>query len=192
MSGHKFHGPRGTGIMFRKKNAPFMPIIRGGSHENKMRAGTENTPGIVGITKALEIATEEISKEMPRIAKLRDKLQLKIIENIPDVLINGGNAPRVPNTLNISVKYIEGEGMLFLLDAEGIMVSSGSACTSGSLEPSHVLLAMGLDHATSHGSIRFSLGKDNTDADIVTVIDIFPKVIHKLRMMSPFTPKELK
>lgn len=191
-SGHKCYGPRGTGILYRKKKAPFSQLIRGGGHENKMRAGTENTPGIVGITKALEIAIEELETEMYRIGKLRDNLQQGICENIPEVIVNGAGAPRVPNTLNVSIKYVEGEAMLFMLDDYGILASSGSACTSGSLEPSHVLLAMGVDHATAHGSLRFSLGKENTDQEIEEVIKILPDIVRRLRKMSPFAPEELK
>ncbi len=191
-SGHKFHGPRGIGILYRRSGAPFVPIIRGGAHENRMRAGTENTPGIVGITEALEIASQEIHTEMPKVQKLRDKLEAGILEEIPDVLVNGANAPRVPNTLNVSIKYIEGEAMLFMLEAEGILASSGSACTSGSLEPSYVLLAMGLDHATAHGSLRFSLGRDNSEDDIEKVLEVLPQIARRLRKMSPFCPEELK
>ncbi len=192
VAAHKFHGPRGVGILFRRRGAPFVPIIRGGAHENRMRAGTENTPGIVGITKALEIATDELPREMPRIEMLRDRLEAGVLERIPDVVVNGEGAPRVPNTLNVSIKYVEGESLLFLLDEEGILVSSGSACTSGSLEPSHVLLAMGLDHATAHGSLRFSLARENTEDDIEKVLDVLPRVVKRLRMMSPLCPDELK
>ncbi|RKZ34785.1 cysteine desulfurase NifS [bacterium] len=192
ISGHKFHGPRGIGILYRRKGAPFTPLIRGGAHENKMRAGTENTPGIVGIATALEIASREINNKMPEIEKLRDRLQQRILDEIPEVIVNGGTAPRVPNTLNIAIKYVEGEAMLFLLDNEGILASSGSACTSGSLEPSYVLLAMGLDHATAHGSLRFSLGKDNTQQQIDKVVDVLAPIVQKLRNMSPFCPDELK
>ncbi len=192
ISGHKFYGPRGVGILYRKKDSPFVPLIRGGNHENKMRAGTENTPGIVGISKALEIALESLKDKTPQVEKLRDKLQAGFLETIPEILVNGGGAPRVPNTLSVSIKYIEGESMLFMLESEGILASSGSACTSTSLRASHVLLAMGLDDATAHGSLRFSLGKNNTEDEINHVIAVMPEIVKRLRRMSPICPTELK
>jgi len=192
ISGHKFHGPRGIGIMYLRKGAPFTSVIRGGGHENNKRAGTENIPGIVGILKALEISSERLSKKASHMAELRDMLQESILEKIPQVLINGKDAPRVPNTLNISIKYVEGESMVFMLDEEGIQVSSGSACTSNSLAPSHVLLAMGLEHADAHGSLRFSLSGETTREDIEKVLEVLPPIVSKLRKMSPFAPPEFK
>jgi len=192
ISGHKLYGPRGVGILYRKKGSPFVPVIRGGDHENKMRAGTENTPGIVGISKALEIALESLKEKTAEVKKLRNKLQVGFVETIPEILVNGDGAPRVPNTLSIAVKYIEGESMLFMLESEGILASSGSACTSTSLRASHVLLAMGLDDATAHGSLRFSLGKKNTEDEINHVIAVMPEIVRRLRRMSPICPAELK
>ena len=192
ISGHKFHGPRGIGIMYLRRGALFKSVIRGGGHENNKRAGTENIPGIIGILKALEISSERISKGALHMAELRDMLQESILEKIPQVLINGKDAPRVPNTLNISVKYVEGESMVFMLDEEGIQVSSGSACTSDSLAPSHVLLAMGLEHADAHGSLRFSLSGETTRVDIEKVLEVLPPIVSKLRKMSPFAPPEFK
>lgn len=185
-SGHKFHGPRGVGFLYRKKGLKMTALIQGGGHERKMRSGTENLAGIAGMTKALEIAVAGLDEYAARVGALRDKLQKGITERIPDVLVNGGRAPRTPNTLNVSVKYVEGESMLLGLDDEGIYASSGSACTSGDLNPSHVLLAMGLDHATAHGSLRFSLSRYTTEDEIDRVIEVLPGVVERLRKMSPF------
>lgn len=185
-SGHKFHGPRGVGFLYIKKGLKVTPLIHGGGHERKMRSGTENLAGIAGMTKALEIAVAGLDEYAARVGALRDKLQTGITDRIPDVLVNGGRVARTPNTLNVSVKYVEGESMLLWLDDEGIYASSGSACTSGDLDPSHVLLAMGLDHATAHGSLRFSLSRYTTEDEIDRVIEVLPGVVERLRKMSPF------
>ncbi len=192
LTAHKFHGPRGVGIFYRRTGVPYVPLITGGSHERKMRAGTENTPSIAGITRALELVPQALENEMPRIVILRDKLEAEMLAKIPEIIINGANAPRVPNTLNVSIKYIEGESILALLDAAGIYASSGSACTSGSLDPSHVLLACGLDHGTAHGSIRFSLGADITEDNIAYVAENMQKIVARLRRMSPLAPPKYK
>lgn len=185
-SGHKFHGPRGVGFLFKKKALKITPLLQGGGHERKMRSGTENLAGIAGMTRALEITAARLDEYSARVGALRDSLQEGITERIPDVLVNGGRVPRTPNTLNVSVKYVEGESMLLWLSGEGILVSSGSACTSGSLEPSHVLLAMGVDHATAHGSLRFSLSDENTQDDVDKVLEVLPPVVERLRKLSPF------
>ena len=185
-SGHKFHSPRGVGFLYKKKGLKMTALIQGGGHEHKMRSGTENLAGIAGMVKAMELAVGGLDEYAARIAALRDRLERGILERIPDVIVNGGRAPRTPNTLNISVKYVEGESMLLDLDDQGICASSGSACTSGSLEPSHVLLAMGLDHATAHGSLRFSLSRYTTEEEIDRVLEVLPPVVERLRKLSPF------
>ena len=186
MSAHKFYGPKGVGALYVRKGIKIDPIIHGGGHEKGLRAGTENVAGIVGLTKALEIAMEHVEKEWEREQRLRDKLEKGLLEKIPDCFVNGHPEKRLANTTNIIVKYVEGESMLTYLDAEGICASSGSACTSGSLEPSHVLIAMGIPHELAHGSLRFSLGRSNTEADIDKVLDVLPNIVKKLREISPF------
>ncbi|MEO0141002.1 MAG: cysteine desulfurase family protein [candidate division WOR-3 bacterium] len=188
-SGHKFHGPRGVGFLFKRKGLKITALIQGGGHERKMRSGTENLAGIAGMTKALEIAVSGLHEYQAKVSALRDALERGITERIPEVIVNGAGAPRVPNTLSVSVKYVEGESMLLWLSDEGIYVSSGSACTSGSLEPSHVLLAMGLDHATAHGSLRFSFSRYNTMEDVERVLEVLPGVVERLRAISPFGKK---
>jgi cysteine desulfurase len=189
LSGHKFYGPKGIGALYIRKGMRVESLLHGGEHEKRMRAGTENVPGIVGLGKAAEIALLEMGEEEKRIRKLRDKLEKGIAERIPEVIILGHPEKRLYNTLGICVKYVEGESILLQLDFEGIDVSSGSACTSGSLEPSHVLLAMGLPHEIAHGSIRFSLGKGNREEDIDRVLEVMPPIVEKLRAMSPFWKK---
>lgn len=186
LSGHKFYGPKGIGALYIRKGVKIMPFIHGGHQEKGKRAGTENTAGIVGLGKAAEIAKIEMNEEAIRVKKLRDELENGIKERIPEIIINGHPEKRLYNTLNLCVKYVEGESMLLHLDFEGICVSSGSACTSGSLEPSHVLLAIGIPAEIAHGSLRFSLGKYNTREDVDKVLDTLPKVVEKLREMSPF------
>ncbi|KPK64354.1 cysteine desulfurase [candidate division WOR_3 bacterium SM23_42] len=185
LSAHKFCGPKGIGALYVRKGVRFDPLSHGGHHEGGKRAGTENVPGIVGLGKACEIALDEMSAEEKRIRKLRDRLWQGISERIPELKLNGHPEKRLANTLNVSVKYVEGESMLLQLDARGIFASSGSACTSGSLEASHVLLAMGLPHDMAHGSLRFSCGRYNTERDIDKVIEVFPGIVEKLRVMSP-------
>ncbi|OYD16801.1 cysteine desulfurase NifS [candidate division WOR-3 bacterium JGI_Cruoil_03_51_56] len=186
LSGHKFYGPKGVGALFIRKRTKIDGLLHGGRHERNRRAGTENVPGIVGLGKTCEIAMEEREEEAKRLRALRDRLEKGIAENIEDVVINGHPGKRLAGTLNICIKYVEGESMLLNLDYEGIAASSGSACTSGSLEPSHVLLALGIPPEVAHGSLRFSLGRDNTDEDIDRVIEVLPPIVKKLRAMSPF------
>lgn len=194
LSAHKFHGPKGVGVFYIKKGVRIHSQSLGGHHENNKRAGTENVPGIIGLAKACEIALEHLddTADMARIKVLRDRLEKGIIEKIPEVIVNGHPDKRMDNTSNVSIKYIEGEGMLIHMDFEGICASSGSACTSGSLDPSHVLLAIGLDHGTAHGSIRFSLSKYSSDEDVNKVLEVLPPAVLKLRSMSPFWKEKNK
>lgn len=185
MSAHKIYGPKGVGALYIKKGVKIDPQMHGGHHEMGKRAGTENVAGIVGLGKAAELARQEISKEAEEMKHLRDYLYQGITSKIEFVKLNGHTEKRLPNTLNIGFKYLEGESIVLNLDMEGIAVSTGSACTSGSLEPSHVLTAMGVDPAETQGSIRFSLGRDNTKADIDYVLDVLPSIIKRLRDMSP-------
>ncbi|MBI4833718.1 MAG: cysteine desulfurase NifS [Planctomycetes bacterium] len=189
-SGHKLYAPKGIGGLFIRHGTKVTPIQYGGHHEFRRRAGTENVPGIVGLAKAIEIAKSNLDAEGRRLSSLRNRLEKGIVDNIEDIRINGAAANRLPNMLNISFKYVEGEGIILNLDSFGICVSSGSACTSESLEPSHVLSAMGVPVAEAHGSIRFSLGKSNTEADIDFTIECMMKIISKLRQMSPLYHKK--
>ena len=184
MSGHKFHGPKGIGALYIRKGVRLDTLIAGGAQERGKRAGTENLPGIVGIGKAIEIATRDMEANAARMTRLRDKLIHGILEEIPDVRLNGHPTRRLPNNVNVSVRYIEGEALLLRLDLAGIAGSSGSACTSGSLDPSHVLLAIGLPHEIAHGSLRLTLGTDTTEADIDEVLDKLPGIVKNLRDMS--------
>lgn len=189
LSGHKIYGPKGVGALYIKRGTKIDSLIHGGHHERNKRAGTENVPGIVGLGKACEIVMKEEIGESERIKKLRDMLYQGLRERIDEIALNGHPEKRLPGILNICVKYVEGESMLINLDLEGICASSGSACTSGSLEPSHVLLAMGIPPEISHGSLRFSLGKDTRKEDIERVIEVLPAIVEKLRAMSPFGKK---
>jgi cysteine desulfurase len=186
LSSHKLYGPKGVGALYVRKGIKFDPLLHGGHHEKNRRAGTENVAGIVGLGEAAKIAQEEMAEEEKKIKVLRDKLEEGIKAKIPEVKVNGHPQERLYNTLNVCIKYIEGESILINLDFEGICASSGSACTSGSLEPSHVLLAMGIPPEVAHGSLRFSLGKHNTEEDINKVLEVLPPIIEKLRKMSPF------
>jgi len=186
LSGHKIHAPKGVGAMFVRKNAPFRPFMLGGHQEHGRRGGTENLPGIVGLGVAMELAVKHIDDENTRVRAMRDRLEKGLMAAIPDAIINGDPEMRLPNTLSIAFKYIEGEAMLLMLDQFGIAASSGSACTSGSLEPSHVLRAMGVPFTFAHGSLRFSLSTYNTDEDIDLVLKELPPIISRLREMSPF------
>jgi len=186
LSAHKIYGPKGVGALYIRRGTKLDSLLHGGHHERNRRAGTENVPGIVGLGRACEIALEEREGEGRRLKALRDKLERKIAEGIDDVVFNGHPEQRLPGTLNVCIKYVEGESILLNLDFEGIAASSGSACTSGSLEPSHVLLAMGIPPEVAHGSLRFSLGRDNNEEDIDRVIEVLPGIVEKLRAMSPF------
>ena len=185
MSAHKIYGPKGVGALYMNKKAKITPFIHGGHHERNRRAGTENVPGIVGFGKTCELTRKDMKVENRRVTALRDRLWDAISENVKDVKMNGHPAKRLPNTLNVSFKYVEGESVLLNLDLKGIAASSGSACTSGSLEPSHVLKAMGVEATVVQGSVRFSLGRANTQADIDIVIKEISPIIERLRDMSP-------
>jgi cysteine desulfurase len=189
MSGHKIYGPKGIGAIYIKKGTKITPQIFGGHHEMGKRAGTENVAGIVGLGKAAELARKEIGEEAG-IKSLRDYLYKGITSVIEDTHLNGHPEKRLPNTLNMSFTYLEGESIILNLDMEGIAASTGSACTSGTLEPSHVLTAMGLDAVNTQGSVRFSLGRDNTKEDMDYVIGVLPPIIKRLRAMSPLYDKK--
>ena len=184
ISGHKIYGPKGIGALYVKKGAPFCPLIRGGHQERGRRAGTENTLGIVGLGKAIEMRSQEMEPEEKRLRELKAVLKKAIEEKIPDVHFVGHPTDCLPGTLNVSFDGAEGEAILLYLDLEGIAVSTGSACASGSLDPSHVLLATGLPMERAHGSIRISLGRENTREDVQYMIDVLPRVIEKVRDMS--------
>jgi cysteine desulfurase len=188
-SGHKLHAPKGIGVLYIRKGTPFTPFIIGGHQEKGRRGGTENVPYIIGLGKACEMARKHLVEENRRIRKLRDKLEEGILQSIPRVIINGSRKERLGNTLSISFEYVEGESILMHLSNLGICASSGSACTSGSLEPSHVLRAMGVPFTAAHGSIRFSLSVYNTEEDIDYVLEHLPSVIRRLREISPFWEK---
>jgi cysteine desulfurase len=189
LSGHKLHAPKGVGVLYVRKGTRLSPFMLGGHQEAGRRAGTENVPGIVGLGKACELAAENIDLENDRVKYLRDKLENEILEKCPDSRLNGDKENRLPNTTNISFEYIEGEAILLMLDKYGICASSGSACTSGSLEPSHVLRAMGVPFTAAHGSIRFSLSRYNTEEEVDYTIEKTPAIINRLRELSPFVVK---
>jgi cysteine desulfurase len=189
MSGHKFYGPKGVGALYVRKGVKLVSIIHGGSQERKRRAGTENVPGIVGMGKAIELAYQHFDEHNARIKGLRDKLIKGVMENIPYTRLNGHPEQRLVNNTNFCFEYIEGESLLLNLDIKGIAGSSGSACSSGSLEPSHVLLAIGLSHEIAHGSLRLSLGEVNTEEDIDFVLEVLPEIVNRLRLMSPLYEK---
>jgi cysteine desulfurase len=184
ISAHKFHGPKGVGALWLRKGVRLVPFVTGGRQERGRRAGTENVAGVVGMGTAAELARSTMTAEAPRLAALRDRLEAGILAAVPGSERNGAAAPRVPNTTNISFERIESESLLIGLDLDGIAVSSGSACSSGTLEPSHVLKAMGLPHARTLSSIRFSLGTMNTEADVDRVIRVLPPLVEKLRSLS--------
>lgn len=187
LSAHKFHGPKGVGALYVRKGVRMNNLIFGGAQERSLRAGTENLASIVGLGKAIEIAVAELPEYAAKMTKLRDELIDGILAEIPDVRLNGHRAERLPGNVNVSVRYIEGESLLMRLDLLGIEGSSGSACTSGSLDPSHVLLAIGLPHEIAHGSLRLSLGINNTEDDVKRVLRELPGVVKTLRDMSPLT-----
>ena len=186
LSGHKLHASKGVGVLYVRKGVKFTPFIVGGHQEMGRRGGTENTAGIIGLGKACELAVEKMEEENSRVKGLRDKLEAEILQRIPNTRVNGGKSDRLPNTTNISFEFIEGEAILLQMDELGICASSGSACTSGSLQPSHVLRAMGVPFTMAHGSIRFSLSVYNTEEEIDFVVEQLPPIIQKLRSFSPY------
>lgn len=184
ISAHKFYGPKGVGALYVRKGVRLHPLIHGGGQEKRRRAGTENVAGIVGLAKAFELAQEEREAESARLQKLRDRLIEGLLQ-IPHTRVNGSLERRLPNNVSVCFEFIEGESLLLNLDLRGIAASSGSACTSGSLDPSHVLLAMGLSHEIAHGSLRLTLGRENTEADVDFVLQEIPGIVERLRAMSP-------
>lgn len=186
LSGHKLHAPKGVGALYVRKGTRFYPYIIGGHQEHGRRAGTENVASIIGLGKACELAGAALADEVASLSRLRDKLEAALLRTCPDARINGDPVHRLPNTTNISFEFVEGEAILLRLDEFGICASSGSACTSGSLEPSHVLRAMGIPFTAIHGSIRFSLSRYNTEAEIDKVIEVMPPIIKELRSLSPY------
>jgi len=185
ISAHKFYGPKGVGALYVRKGTKLAPFMHGGEQEKRHRAGTENVPAIVGLSKAVELAQEVMSQETEQLTYLRDKLINGLLERIDHIHLNGHPLKRLPNNANVSVDFVEGESMLLNLDLESICVSTGSACSSSSLEPSHVLLALGLPPEQAHCSLRFTLGRGNTEEDIERVLEVLPRVVAKLRAMSP-------
>jgi cysteine desulfurase len=191
ISGHKFCGPKGVGALYVRKGTRLVSFLHGGEQEKRRRAGTENVPAIVGLGRAAELAAQDMSKDTEQLARLRDKLMKGLAEKIDHIRLNGHPTKRLPNNVNVSVDFVEGESMLLNLDLEGICASTGSACSSTSLEPSHVLLALGLSPEQAHGSLRFTLGRDNSEADVERVLEVLPAIVAKLRAMSPLlkTPR---
>ena len=191
-SGHKFYGPKGVGVLYIRSGVRVGKIITGGHQERSMRGGTTNVPGIVGLAEAFRLANEEMAQNNAHVSAIRDRFISRVLREIPYVKLNGHPKDRLPNNANFSFRYIEGESLLFSLDLAGIAVSSGSACSSGSLEPSHVLLATGLPEGLAHGSIRFSFGKENTAEQIDIAVEKLKEIVVRLRNLSPLFPKELK
>jgi cysteine desulfurase len=194
LSAHKFYGPKGVGALFVRKGVRISPLIHGGGHERGRRSSTENVPGIVGLGEAARLAAQEMEWESEHNRGLRDRLIEGVLERVPDSILTGHPTQRLPNNASICVRYVEGESMLLNLDFAGIAASSGSACTSGSLEASHVLLAIGLPHDLAHGSLRLSVGRGNTLAEVERFLEVFPPIVEKLRAMSPLSaarPAEL-
>ncbi len=186
LSGHKLHAPKGIGALYVKRGTRFRPLIRGGHQERGRRAGTENIPGIVGLGRAAELALAGLADENTRVRGLRDRLEQGLLARIEHCFVTGDVENRLPNTANIAFEFIEGEAILLLLNREGVAASSGSACTSGSLEPSHVMRAMGIPYTAAHGATRFSLSRETTEADIDRVIEVLPGIIARLRGLSPY------
>jgi len=189
ISGHKLHAPKGIGVLFVRRGTRFQPFMLGGHQEDNRRAGTENVPYIVGLGRAAELAREAMATEMTQVATLRNRLEAGLLATCPDTCVNGDRVNRLPNTANISFEYIEGESILYMMSDVGIAASSGSACTSGSLEPSHVLRAMGVPFTAVHGSVRFSLSRYTTRDEIDYTLDRLPPIISRLRSISPFVKK---
>jgi cysteine desulfurase len=190
ISSHKIYGPKGVGAIFIRKGVRITPWSHGGHHERSRRAGTENIPGIVGFAKALELVVKELEGQNKHLRSLTEAFYKKLVDTIPDVILNGDLERRIPNTLNLSFKGVEGESIILSLDLKGVAVASGSACTSGTLEPSHVLSAMGIDPAIAQGAIRFSFGRDNTMEDVEYVASLLPEIVERLRSMSPLYAKK--
>ncbi|SEF61989.1 cysteine desulfurase NifS [Vibrio hangzhouensis] len=186
LSGHKFHAPKGIGALYLRRGTRFRPLMRGGHQERGRRAGTENAAGIIALGKAAELAAQSVVENTNQIAMLRDRLEHGILARIPNTFVTGSPSLRVPNTTNIAVEYIEGEALLLLLNQQGIAASSGSACTSGSLEPSHVMKAMDIPFTAAHGTLRFSLSKFTSDSDVDRVLDVLPSIVERLRQLSPY------
>ncbi|MGQ9371333.1 cysteine desulfurase NifS [Azospirillum sp. ST 5-10] len=186
LSGHKLHAPKGVGALYVKRGTRFRPLLRGGHQERSRRAGTENAPGIVGLGAASELALHHMAEENTRVRALRDRLERGLLDAIPNCFVTGNPDNRLPNTCNVAFEYIEGEAILLLLNEHGIAASSGSACTSGSLEPSHVMRAMGVPYTAAHGATRFSLSRETTDEEIDTVVRVMPEIIARLRALSPY------
>ena len=192
MSAHKIYGPKGIGALYMRRGTKVEPLVRGGHHERSRRGGTENVPGIVGFGKAIEIAAADMEEEGKRLRSLTEKLKIGLRDQLEYVYANSHPTQRLPNTMNISFEFLEGESIVLNLDMKGIAVSTGSACTSGSLEPSHVLMALGLSPAAAQGAIRFSLGRDNTESDVDYVLEELPPIIRRLREMSPLYADKMK
>ena len=190
VSAHKFYGPKGVGVLYVRKGARFHPLSHGGSHERGVRPGTENVAGIVGLAKALEIAVADMPREAKRLSKLTEKLVGGVTQRIQDVSLNGDPASGIPGTANIAFHYVEGESVVLALDMEGFAVSTGSACTTDTADPSHVLSAMGVAPNVAQGSVRFGLGRSNTDEDVERLLEVLPGIVERLRAMSPLTPRK--
>jgi cysteine desulfurase len=191
LSSNDLYGPRGAGALYVKTGTPIQPILHGGGQERGLRSGTENLPGIVGMGRAAELAHDELTVESERLTGLRDRLIEQVLTRIPEANLNGHPSTRLPNNANIRFSFIEGESLILSLDMEGVICSSGSACSSKTLEPSHVLLAIGLKHEEAHGSLLFTLGRQNDKDDLKYVLNVLPRVVRRLRRISPLTPKEL-
>ncbi len=189
LSGHKLYGPKGVGALYVRRGTRLLPVLHGGGHERRLRSGTENVPGVVGLGEAITLAAERLPEVGPRLEALRDRLAQGVAELIPDVTYLGHPTRRLPGNVAFTVRYVEGESMLLQLDIHGFMVSSGSACASGSLEPSHVVLALGLGAEEAHGSMRVSLGRENTEQEVDAFLEAFPPIVDKLRQMSPLYVK---
>jgi cysteine desulfurase len=189
LSGHKLHGPKGVGALYVRRGTKYTPFMIGGHQEKGRRGGTENVASIIGLGKACELAAAHLSDNYSQVKQLRDKLENEILKRVPNTIINGDRNNRLPNTTSIAFEYVEGESILLMMDEFGICASSGSACTSGSLEPSHVLRAMGVPFTAAHGSVRFSLSKYNTEEEIDFIIEKLPPIIERLRELSPFWKK---
>jgi cysteine desulfurase len=190
ISGHKLHASKGVGVLYVRRGTPFAPFLIGGHQEHGRRGGTENVAGVIGLGKACELAGEKMEEENTRVRAMRDKLESGLLDSIPSSMLNGHKTERLPNTTSVSFEYVEGEAILLHLDRFQICASSGSACTSGSLEPSHVLRAMGVPFTAAHGSIRFSLSVYNTEEEVDFVLEKLPPIIENLRAMSPFWKSE--